>query len=80
MLRKMSDGIIAAALALAWAAACWAAIDLLFADPAVLVFEGVAMACAALAPILCVIGWALRGLGRGAAAGRAAAGRAVRAA
>jgi hypothetical protein len=67
MLRYLSDGIIAVALTLTWLAALWLVVDLLIADPAVLVFEDLAIACALLGPILCAIGWGLRGLGRSAA-------------
>ena len=67
MLRYLSDGIITVALGLTWLAALWLVVDLVIADPAVLVFEDLAIACAALAPILCAIGWGLRGLNRGGA-------------
>jgi hypothetical protein len=65
MLRYLSDGIIAVALTLTWLAVLWVAVDLLIADPAVLVFEDLAIAAAVLGPILCAIGWGLRRLGRG---------------
>jgi hypothetical protein len=65
MLRYLSDGIITVALTLTWLAALWLAVDLVIADPAVLVFEDLAIGCAALAPVLCLIGWGLRRLGRG---------------
>jgi hypothetical protein len=68
MLRYLSDGIIAVALTLTWLAALWLAVDLVIADPAVLVFEDIAIGCAVLGPVLCAIGWGLRGLGRGAGA------------
>jgi hypothetical protein len=64
MLRYLSDGIIAVALALTWLAAFWLVVDLVIADPAVLVFEDLAIGCAVLGPVLCAIGWGLRGLVR----------------
>ncbi len=60
MLRALSHGTIVAALGLAWAAAAWLVLDLLIADPAMLVFEDVAILCAALAPVVYLIGWSLR--------------------
>jgi hypothetical protein len=62
MLRFLSNGVIAAALTCAWIAAIWVGIDVLFADPATLVFEDLAICFGVLAPILCAIGWGLRGL------------------
>jgi hypothetical protein len=62
MLRSLSRGIIVAALTLMWVAAGWVVCDLLFADPALLVFEDIALLCAVLAPIVYLIGWGLRGL------------------
>ncbi len=64
MLRYLSDGIVAVALTLTWLAALWVAFDLLVADPAILVFEDLAILCAVLGPILCLIGWGLRVLAR----------------
>ncbi len=71
MLRYLSDGIIAVALTLTWLAALWVAFDLLVADPAILVFEDLAILCAVLGPILCLIGWGLRGLARRGSGGGA---------
>jgi cation transporter-like permease len=62
MLRSLSHGTIVAALTLMWVAAGWVICDLLFADPAVLVFEDVALLCAVLAPIVYLIGWGLTSL------------------
>jgi hypothetical protein len=63
MLRSLSHGTIVVALALMWLAAGWVACDVLFADPALLIFEDVAILCAALAPVVYLIGWALRWFG-----------------
>ncbi|MBW4022413.1 MAG: hypothetical protein HIU92_04610 [Proteobacteria bacterium] len=60
MLRYLSRGIITAALTLMWLAVAWVVVDLVFADPAILVFEDIAILCAVLAPILYLIGWGLR--------------------
>jgi cation transporter-like permease len=60
MLRSLSHGTIIAALVLTWAAAAWVVLDMLFADPAVLVFEDIAILCAVLAPIVYLLGWGLR--------------------
>lgn len=60
MLRALSDGIIFVALIFMWLAAAWVVIDLLFADPAVLVFEDIAIGCAILAPITYMIGWGVQ--------------------
>ena len=46
MLRSLSHGTIVAALTLMWMAAAWVVCDLLFADPALLVFEEIAILCA----------------------------------
>jgi hypothetical protein len=62
MLRSLSRGIIIVALTLVWLATAWVVCDLLFADPAVLVFEDIAILCAVLAPITYLIGWGLRWL------------------
>ncbi len=72
MLRYLSNGFVAAALILTWLAAVWVVVDLVVADPAILVFEDIAILCAVLGPILCLIGWGLRGLARrGSGAGAA---------
>jgi hypothetical protein len=60
MLRSLSHGTIIVALALAWAAAAWVLMDVLFADPAMLVFEDIAILCAVLAPVVYLLGWGLR--------------------
>jgi hypothetical protein len=62
MLRSLSYASKIISLTLVWVAAGWVAIDLLFADPALLVFEDVAIICAVLAPIIYLIGWGLRWL------------------
>jgi hypothetical protein len=62
MLRSLSDGTIIAALTLMWLAAAWVICDVLFADPALLVFEDIAILCAVLAPITYLIGWGMRWL------------------
>jgi hypothetical protein len=62
MLRSLSHGTIVAALTLMWMAAAWVVCDLLFADPALLVFEEIAILCAVLAPVVYLIGWGLRWL------------------
>lgn len=59
MLRALSDGTIVFALTLMWLAAAWAVIDVLIADPAVLIFEDVAIGCAVLAPVIYLVGWGL---------------------
>jgi len=75
MLRSISDGTILVALTLMWVAAAWVVGDLLFADPALLVFEDIAILCAVLAPIIYLIGWSFRWLslrfGTGSAVRRA---------
>lgn len=60
MIRALSDGVLAAALTLMWIAAAWVVIDLLVADPAILIFEDIAIACAVLAPLLYLLGCGLR--------------------
>ena len=60
MLRSFSHGTMTVSLTLMWLAAAWVACDLLFADPALLVFEDLAILCAVLAPIIYLIGWGLR--------------------
>jgi cation transporter-like permease len=62
MLRSLSHGTTVAALTLMWVAAAWIVCDLLFADPALLVFEEIAIICAVLAPVVYLIGWGLRWL------------------
>jgi hypothetical protein len=62
MLRSLSYGTITVALTLMWVAAAWVVGDLLFADPALLVFEDIAILCAVFAPIIYLIGWGLRWL------------------
>ena len=62
MLRSLSRGTTTVALALVWLAAAWVACDVLFADPALLVFEDVAILCAGLAPVVYLIGWMMRWL------------------
>ncbi len=59
MLHALSRGIISIALTLMGVATAWLVIDILFADPAVLIFEDLAILCAVLAPILYLVGWAL---------------------
>jgi hypothetical protein len=58
----LSRGTILVALTLLWMASAWVVCDLLFADPAVLVFEDLAILCAVLAPIVYLIGWGMRWL------------------
>ena len=62
MLQSLSRGIILVALSLTWVACAWVVCDLLFADPAVLVFEDLAILCAVLAPLTYLLGWGLRWL------------------
>ncbi|WP_419757210.1 hypothetical protein [Acidisoma sp.] len=62
MLRSLSRGTTTVALALIWLAGGWLACDVLFADPAQLVFEDLAILCAVLAPVVYLIGWAMRWL------------------
>ena len=62
MLRSLSRGTTTAALALVWLAAAWIVCDVLFADPAQLVFEDIAILCAVLAPIVYLFGWLMRWL------------------
>ncbi len=59
MIRALSNGVLAAALTLMWIAAAWVVIDVLFADPAILVFEDIAIGCAILAPLLYLLGLGL---------------------
>jgi hypothetical protein len=60
MLRVVSDATIILALTLMWLAMAWVIINVVFADPAVLVFEDVAIGCAVLAPLFYLVGWGLR--------------------
>ena len=62
MLRSLSHATIVAALTLMWLAVAWVVCDVLFADPALLVFEDIAILCAVLAPIIYLIGWGMRWL------------------
>jgi hypothetical protein len=62
MLGSLSRGTIMVALALMWVALAWVVLDLLFADPALLVFEELAILCAVLAPMIYLIGCGLRWL------------------
>ena len=62
MLRSLSHATIVAALTLMWLAIAWVVCDVLFADPALLVFEDIAILCAFLAPIIYLIGWSMRWL------------------
>ena len=60
MLRSLSRGVILVALTLMWIAAAWVIIDVVLADPAILIFEDIAILCAVLAPILYLAGTGLR--------------------
>jgi hypothetical protein len=63
MLRAISGGIIGLSLVLAALALVWLACDILFAAPATLVFEELAIGCAMVAPVVCLLGWAVRWIG-----------------
>jgi hypothetical protein len=63
MLRAASRGIIGLSLILAGLALAWIVCDLLFAAPATLVFEELAIGCAMAAPLVCLLGWAVRWVG-----------------
>lgn len=59
-MRAISQTIIALSMILAAIAAVWVVCDLLFAAPAVLLLEEVAIICAVLAPLVCLFGWGMR--------------------
>lgn len=63
MIEIAAKSIIYLALGLMGIAAAWLVIQILFASPALLVFAEIAIICAVLAPILCLVGWGLRWVG-----------------
>ncbi|MCB8880635.1 hypothetical protein ACELLULO517_10355 [Acidisoma cellulosilytica] len=63
MIETIAKGIIYLALGLMGVAAAWVVFQVLFASPDLLVFAEIAIICAVLAPILCLIGWGLRWVG-----------------
>jgi hypothetical protein len=63
VIETIAKGIIYLALVLMGIAAVWLVFQVLFASPELLIFSELAIICAALAPILCLIGWGLRWVG-----------------
>ncbi len=63
MIEIAAKSIIYLALGLMGIAAAWLAIQILFASPSLLVFAELAIICAVLAPILCLVGWGIRWIG-----------------
>ncbi len=63
MLELVGKAVNTVALTLAVIALAWLVIDLLFAEPAELILMEVAIICAALAPVICLIGWGIRWIG-----------------
>lgn len=60
MTASIAKGIIYLALGLMGIALAWVVFQILFASPYLLIFSEIAIICAVLAPILCLIGWGLR--------------------
>ncbi|MCB8875039.1 hypothetical protein [Acidisoma silvae] len=63
MIEFFAKYIIYLALGLMGIAAAWVVIQILFASPDMLVFAEIAIVCAVLAPVLCLIGWGVRWVG-----------------
>jgi len=63
MSHRISRFLITLSLVLAWIAGLWVVIDVLFAEQDTLVGDSIAIGCALLAPIVCVIGWGIRWAG-----------------
>ena len=63
MIELVAKSILYLALGLTAVAAAWLVIEILFATPNLLVFAEIAIICAVLSPILCLLGWGLRWIG-----------------